>query len=49
MRTIIQIAIAYKFIKKRGWQRKRVRNNQEVCRIELANFLKEKKFENVIN
>jgi len=47
MRFILQISYFYKFWKGRNWQKKRIVNNQEVCRIELANFLQENKLDKV--
>jgi len=42
------MAICYKFLKKKAWQRKRIENNSEVCRIELNNFLQEKKLAHLV-
>ena len=49
LRQIIHIALVYKFVNKKKWQGKRVENNEEVCRIELANFLKEKQLDRWVN
>jgi hypothetical protein len=47
LRVILQLAYFRKFWKGRNYQKKRVRNNQEVCKIELANFFAENKLQTV--
>lgn len=49
MRLVFHLVIVYKFIKKMAWQGKRVENNEEICRIELKNFIKESKLEKFID
>lgn len=48
LRFILFIACIYKFICGRNWQGKRIRNNQEVCRLELINFLDEQKLSQAV-
>jgi hypothetical protein len=48
MRAIFHLVLVYKFIKKKSWQRKRVENNEEICKIELKNFIKETKLGNFV-
>lgn len=48
MRFFFNCALFYKFWKGRNWQKKRIRNNREVCKIELANFLVENKLEKIV-
>lgn len=43
IRFILTLSTAYKFYKGLAWQKKRRINNEEVCRIEMANFFKEAK------
>jgi hypothetical protein len=43
MRFILSLSYFYKFWKGQSWQRRRINNNQEVCRIELAHFLDKNK------
>ena len=43
LRFILTLSTAYKFYKGLAWQKKRRVNNEEVCRIEMNNFLKESK------
>jgi len=43
LRFILTLSTAYKFYKGLAWQKKRRVNNEEVCRIEMAYFLKESK------
>lgn len=47
LRFILTLSLAYKFHKGKGWQKKRVNNNQEVCKLELTHFLKENKFDRI--
>ena len=48
LRFIIFVAFVYKYLCGMRWQNKRVINNKEVCRIELLNFLEEKRLSAVI-
>ena len=48
LKFILTLSTAYKFYKGRGWQKKRIRNNEEVCRLELLNFLKTNNLSRVI-
>ena len=48
LRTIIFVSFIYKYLCGLRWQRKRVINNTEVCRLELLNFLEEKQLSSVI-
>ena len=48
LRFILTLSTFHKFWKGRTWQKRRVNNNQEVCRIELENFLKEHKMSNCV-
>lgn len=48
LRFILFIACAYKFACGQRWQRKRIINNREVCRLELLNFLQEQKLNHVV-
>jgi hypothetical protein len=48
MRFILFLACAYKFACGSRWQWKRVTNNQEVCKLELINFLEENKLSAVV-
>lgn len=48
MRFILSLSYFYKFWKGRSWQRRRINNNQEVCRIELAHFLEKNKLQGAI-
>jgi hypothetical protein len=48
VRAILHLAIIYKFVKKMAWQNKRILNNSEVCKIELNNFLQEKKLAHLV-
>jgi len=43
MRFIIFWAVFYKFYKSRGFQKKRLVNNEEVAKVEFLNFLAENK------
>ena len=49
LRVIFSFVVFWKFFKGLNWQRKRKINNEEVCRLELANFLKEKELTAVIH
>ena len=43
LRFLIVMWLTYKFYKGQFYHKKRVRNNKEVCKIELSNFLEENK------
>lgn len=43
MRFILSCALFYKFYKSQNFQKRRTTNNEEVCRIEMANFFAENK------
>lgn len=43
LRFFLQLSTFYKFWKGRSWQKRRIVNNEEVCRIELTNFFVENK------
>lgn len=47
LRFILTLSTAYKFWKGLQWQKKRRVNNEEVCRIEMQNFLLENKITTV--
>jgi hypothetical protein len=47
LRFILTLSTAYKFWKGLQWQKKRRVNNEEVCRIEMQNFLIENKITTV--
>ena len=48
LRFIIFVVFIYKYLCGLRWQKKRVRNNKEVCRLELLNFLDDKQLGSVI-
>ena len=48
MRFILFLSNIIKFVQGRRWQWKRVTNNQEVCRLELINFLEENKLSTAV-
>ena len=48
MRFILFLSTFYKFICGRLWQKKRIVNNREVCKLEIVNFLEEQRLSNVI-
>ncbi len=49
LRFIFTLSTFHKFYKGRTWQKRRQNNNEEVCRIELANFFKEHKLTHCLN
>lgn len=45
LRTIIILFLTYKFNRGQNYHKRRVRNNWEVCKIELKNFLEDNKLD----
>ena len=49
LRFILSLSVFYKFWKGRRYQKRRMVNNKEICKVEMENFLLENKIANIAN